>query len=224
LCKSPCRGGRARCGRTSWLPKIPARAIFMEVKSNTSVKMLKRLLVAVLAVLAMAYAAVAQEMDVDRYTINAKIDFAASARDVQAQLQLVNPASTSKPKIFLRLTKQAKIGQVTLGGAAVQADTSEDHRFTGLNVITLTPGSSIPPGGRVTVGVNYRLEVPDSTPLLSIYPGEVLVLPEAAWFPAPSTPFAIYGANTAPFALNVSAASSSPEFRVVSAGRVKSEG
>src|SRR5262249_58332559 len=139
----------------------------MEVKSNTSVKMLKRLLVAVLAVLAMAYAAVAQEMDVDKYTINAKIDFAASALDVQAQLQLVNPASTSKPKIFLRLTKQAKIGQVTLGGAAVQADTSEDHRFTGLNGITLTTGSSIPPGGRGTVGGNYQAQVTRSTPPLS---------------------------------------------------------
>src|SRR5262249_62146748 len=97
-------------------------------------------------------------MDVEKYTINARIDFAASALDVQAQLQLVNPASTSKPKIFLRLTKQAKIGQVTLGGAPVQADTSEDHRFTGFRVITLTPKRPIPPGGGGTVGVDLRLE------------------------------------------------------------------
>src|SRR5215469_17750755 len=186
--------------------------------------MLKRLLISILAVLSMACAVAAQELDVEKYTINAKIDFKASALDAQAQLQLFNPASTSKPKIYLRLTKQAKVSQVTLGGAPVQHDTSEDRRFTGLNIVTVTPSNSIPPGGRITVGVNYRLEVPDSTALLSIYSGEVLMLPEAVWFPAPSTPFAIYGANTAPFALNVSASSSHPGFRVASAGRAKAEG
>src|SRR5215467_7227094 len=186
--------------------------------------MLKRLLISILAVLSMACAVAAQELDVEKYTINAKIDFKASALDAQAQLQLFNPASTSKPKIYLRLTKQAKVSQVTLGGAPVQHDTSEDHRFTGLNIITVTPGGSIPPGERLTVGVNYRLEVPDSTALLSIYPGEVLLLPEAVWFPAPSTPFAIYGANTAPFALNVSATGTRPGFRVASAGRARVEG
>src|SRR5215471_4690964 len=186
--------------------------------------MLKRLLISILAVLSMAYAVAAQELDVEKYTINAKIDFAASALDAQAQLQLFNPASTSKPKIYLRLTKQAKVSQVTLGGAPVQHDTSEDRRFTGLNIITVTPGGSIPPGGRITVGLNYRLEVPDSTALLSIYPGEVLLLPEAVWFPSPSTPFAIYGANTAPFTLNVTSAGTRPGFRVASAGRARVEG
>jgi hypothetical protein len=186
--------------------------------------MLKRITVAILVVLAMSCAALAQEMDVDRYTITAKIDFATSAIDVQSQLQLVNPSSTSKPKIFLRLTKQAKVGQVTIGGAPAQADTSEDHRFPALNMITVTPGSSIPPGGRVSVGVNYRLEVPDSTALLSIYPGEVLLLPEAVWLPAPSTAFAIYGANTAPFTLTASATPSGPGFRVVSAGAARADG
>jgi hypothetical protein len=194
------------------------------VGSEESVKMLKRLLFATLAVMLMTCAVAAQELDVEKYTINAKIDFAASALDAQAQLQLVNPASTSKPKIFLRLIKQAKVSQVTLGGAPVQHDTSEDRRFTGLSIITVTPSSSIPPGGRVTVGVNYRLEVPDSTALLSIYPGEVLLLPEAVWFPAPSTAFAIYGANTAPFVLNVTAAPTRPGFRVASAGRARAEG
>src|SRR5262249_28335011 len=155
---------------------------------------------------------------------NVKIDFAASAVDVQAQLQLVNPSNTSKPKILLRLTKQAKLGQVTVGGAPVQAETSEDHRFAGLTVITLTPASPLPAGGRVTVGVNYRLEVPGSAALLSIYPGEVLLLPEAVWIPAPSTAFAIYGANTAPFTLSVTAAAAGPGFRVASAGRVRADG
>ncbi|HKF56903.1 MAG TPA: hypothetical protein VKJ45_15700, partial [Blastocatellia bacterium] len=186
--------------------------------------MLKRLLISILAVLSMACAVAAQELDVEKYTINAKIDFKASALDAQAQLQLFNPASSSKPKIYLRLTKQAKVSQVTLAGAPVQHDTSEDRRFTGLSIITITPNSSIPPGGRITVGVNYRLEAPDSTALLSIYPGEVLMLPESVWFPAPSTPFAIYGANTAPFALNVSAAGKRPGLRVASAGRARVEG
>jgi tetratricopeptide (TPR) repeat protein len=186
--------------------------------------MIKKLLVATLAVLALSCAAIAQEMDVDKYTITAKIDFAASALDVQAQLQLVNPANTSKPKIFLRLAKQAKLAQVTLGNEPIQADTSEDHRFAGLTVITITPASSVPPGGRVTVGVNYRIEVPASTALLSIYPGEVLLLPEAVWLPAPSTAFAIYGANTAPFSLRVSATPSGPGFRVASAGAGRSDG
>jgi len=188
------------------------------------VKMPKRLLFAMLAVLAMSCSVIAQEMDVDKYTINARIDFAKSALVVESQIQLTNPASDSKSKIYLRLTKAAKIGQVTIGGAPVQTDTSEDHRFTGLSLITLTPSSPVSPGGRVTVGVNYTLEAPDSTALLSIYPGEVLLLPEAVWFPSPSTAFAIYGANTAPFTLTVSAASPSPDFKIASAGTVSAQG
>ncbi len=70
----------------------------------------------------------------------------------------------------------------------------------------------------------YRIEAPESSGLAAIYPGEALMLPEAVWFPMPSTPFTMYGPTTAPFTLSVNIAPNATGFRAASAGTLKSEG
>jgi len=72
--------------------------------------------------------------------------------------------------------------------------------------------------------LNYRLEASESSPLLHIYPGEVLLAPDSVWVPMPTTAFTIYGPTTAPCTIEVSLAAGASGFRAVSAGAMKTSG
>lgn len=186
--------------------------------------MLKRFTVALFIALTFTISAAAQDVDVDRYDITVNIDPAASALEARTALTLSNLSQTPKPKLYLRLTKLAKVGGATVGGAAAQVETVEDRRVTTLNQIVITPLTPLAAGASARVEVSYRIEAPESTALASIYQGEVIMLPEAVWFPMPSTAFTMYGATTAPFTLSVNVASSATGFRAASSGAAKSEG
>jgi len=185
--------------------------------------MLKRFTTGLLILIAAAINAAAQEVDVDRYNITARIDVAASAADVRAVINVSNLAQASKPKLYLRLTKLAKVGSVTVNGSTAQFETADDRRVTTLNQIIITPSSPLAAGATATVEVSYRIEVAESSALLHIYPGEVLLSPDAVWFPMPSTVFALYGPTTAPSSVTVSFASTSSNFRAASSGALKSD-
>ncbi|HKA22051.1 MAG TPA: tetratricopeptide repeat protein [Blastocatellia bacterium] len=186
--------------------------------------MLKRIPPAVLTILVFAVGAAAQEVEVDRYNINAKIDAVASAVDVRATLSISNLAQTPKPKLFLQLTKLAKVSSVTVNGASATFDAVDDRRVTTLNQIGITPQSSIEGGGKATVEVSYRIEAPESTAPIHIYAGEVLLTPAAMWVPMPPTMFTVYGPTTAPFTLTLNATSPASNFRALSSGTLKGEG
>ncbi|MEK6300018.1 MAG: tetratricopeptide repeat protein [Acidobacteriota bacterium] len=185
--------------------------------------MLKRFTTTILILIATAITAAAQEVEVDRYNITARIDVAASAADVRATLSISNLAQAPKPKLYLRLTKLAKVSNVTVNGSAAQFETADDRRVTTLNQIIITPSSRLAAGATGTVEVSYRIEVPDSSALLHIYPGEVLLSPDAVWFPMPSTVFSLYGPATAPSSVTVSFASAPSGFRAASSGALKSD-
>lgn len=186
--------------------------------------MLKRLLAVLFFTSAVAVSAAAQEVEVDRYNITVRIDAAASAVDARASLSISNLGQAPKPKLFLRLTKLAKVTGVTVNGATAQVETVEDRRVTTLNQLTITPQASIEPGAKATIEVSYRLEAAESTATVHIYSGEVLLSPNAVWFPMPSTMFTLYGATTAPVTVNVSAATAAGNFRAYSSGTLKTEG
>jgi aminopeptidase N len=182
--------------------------------------MLKSILSALLVVLTLSVAAAAQEVEVDRYTISARVDPAASAIDARASLAITNLAQSPKSRIYLRLAKLAKISSVTVGGAPAEFEATEDRRVTTLSQVVISPRTPVPAGGKATIDVSYRIEVPESTPLAAVYPGEVLMLPESVWFPMPSTMFTIYGATTAPFTLTVNTPAG---FGAASSGALKSD-
>lgn len=186
--------------------------------------MLKRIVPALFIGALFAISAAAQEVEVDRYNINARIDTAASAVDVRAALSISNLAQSPKAKIYLSLTKLAKVSAASVNGTSARVETAEDRRVTSLNQIVITPQTPVEGGGKATVEVNYRIEASESTPLIHIYAGEVLLAPGAVWVPMPSTMFALYGPITAPFTLTVSAASPVAGFRGLSAGVLKNEG
>ena len=186
--------------------------------------MFKKLLPALFILIALAAGAAAQEVEVDRYNITARIDATASAVDVRAALSITNLSQAPKPRLYLRLTRLAKVSSVTVNGASAAVETGEDRRVKTLNQISINPSSPIEGGAKATVEVTYRIEAPESTPLLHVYPGEVLLTPESAWFPMPTTMFTLYGATTAPFSLTLSAASPAGGFRAVSGGSLKGDG
>lgn len=185
--------------------------------------MLKGTFSALFVVVALAIAVAAQEVEVDRYNINARIDAAASAVDVRASLNVTNLAQSPKAKLFFRLTKLAKVASATVNGASATVETADDRRINTLSQITITPASSIDAGGKATVEISYRIEAPESTALIHIYSGEVLLTPESMWFPMPSTMFTLYGPTTAPFTLTLSTTQSG-KFRALAAGTLKGDG
>jgi len=182
----------------------------------------KKLTTAFLILVAAAIGAAAQEVEVDRYNINARVDPAASAADVRATLTISNLAQSPKLKLYLRLNKLAKVSSVTVNGSAAQFEAADDRRVTTLRQIIITPSASIAAGASGTVEVSYRIEAPESSALLHIYPGEVLLSPDAVWFPMPSTVFSLYGPATAPTTVTVSFASGS-NLRAASSGALKSD-
>jgi tetratricopeptide (TPR) repeat protein len=187
--------------------------------------MLKRFLPALLILIALNTAASAQEVEVDRYNINARIDAAASAADVKASLSISNLGQSGKSKIYFRLTKLAKVASATVNGAPAQIETAEDRRVTTLNQVIITPTSPIAAGAKATIELSYRIEAPESTAAVHIYSGEVLLTPEAVWFPLPSTMYTpLYGPTTAPFTLTLSATSPAGSFRALSSGTMKVDG
>jgi tetratricopeptide (TPR) repeat protein len=186
--------------------------------------MLKRIIYALFIVGVFATAAAAQEVEVDRYNINARIDTAANAVDVRATLSVSNLAQLPKPKIFLGLTKLAKVSTATVNGSSARFETNEDRRVSTLNQIIITPTSPIEAGAKATIELSYRIEALESTPAIHIYPGEVLLAPASVWAPMPSNAFVLYGPTTAPFTLTVSATSPVGSFRALSSGAIKSDG
>ena len=186
--------------------------------------MLKRFFYISFIISLLAICAAAQDVEVDRYNITARIDPAASAVDVRAVLSLSNTAQSPKPKLYLRLTNLAKISAATVNGSPAQVETVVDRRVTTLNQIVITPQTSIEAGAKATVDVSYRIEAPESTPFIHIYAGEVLLSPGAVWVPMPTTMYTLYGATTAPFSLTVSIGSTAGNFRALSSGTIKTDG
>ena len=165
--------------------------------------MLRRFIPGTLFVLIAASLAVAQEVEVDRYSVNARIDATASAVDVRAGLAVANLGQSPKSKIYLRLNKQAKVSACTFNGVAAPFEVTDDRRASALNQIVISPAASLAVGAHATLELTYKIEAPESSPLIAIYSGEVLLAPDAIWVPMPSTPYTLYGAPTAPVSMTI---------------------
>ncbi|HEU4388615.1 MAG TPA: tetratricopeptide repeat protein [Blastocatellia bacterium] len=182
--------------------------------------MLRKTVFLPVLLLGIASVAAAQDVEVDRYNVNARVDLAQNALDVRSGLTITNLAQTAKPKLYFRLAKSAKLSAATVGGAPAQFELVEDRLVTTLNQLTLTPKTSLAPGANTDVEVTYRIEAPETSPLLAVYPGEVLVVPEVTWVPMPWTHFTRYGPTTAPFTMSVTVPAG---FRAGAPGLIKSD-
>src|SRR5262249_2417293 len=152
--------------------------------------------------------------------VTVRVDPAASAADCRAAIQVVNLGQSPKTKLYFRLTKMAKVATATVNGATATVETSEDRRVTTLNQVVVSTDAGIAPNATAKIEISYRIEAPESSALIHIYPGEVLLAPEAVWVPMPSTALT-YGPITAPVTLDATIASATTSFRGLSAGASK---
>ncbi|MBI3652491.1 MAG: hypothetical protein HY231_15835 [Acidobacteria bacterium] len=181
--------------------------------------MLKKFSLALFITLLCAIGAAAQEIEVNRYTINARVDATANAIEVRATLDLSNLSQAPKPKLYFRLTKLAKVSAASFNNSSAQVEVSDDRRTNTLSQVAITPQAALAAGGKATLEISYRLEVPEATGLMAISTTEVLLMPDSVWMPMPSTGFALTGAITAPFTLTVT----NSALRVASSGNAKGD-
>ncbi|HJQ27641.1 MAG TPA: tetratricopeptide repeat protein [Blastocatellia bacterium] len=188
--------------------------------------MLKKFSFALIVGLLLAVTAAAQEVEVDRYQVSVRLDPAASAADCRAVIQVINLGQSSKTKLYFRLTKLAKVTSATVNGATAQVESAEDRSVTTLNQVVVSTDAGVAPAATAKVEINYRIEAPESSALIHIYPGEVLLAPEAIWVPTPGAgrQAIIYGPITAPLTLDASVASATNNLRGLSAGALKATG
>jgi hypothetical protein len=191
---------------------------------------MKRLLFVFIVLFTISGRASAQEFEIKRYDLNARVDVREHLIEVQARLQLVNLSAADlldklllggadKPRLTFFLNPKAKVAVMTVNGASVVVKTAEDARNNLIRVSTDIT-STITTAREFEVGMNYTIDAKDRTQFLRVSEGEAFALPSSFWFPVVHTPFGEHGADTAPFGLTVAPPAG---HRVVSGGIRKSD-
>lgn len=191
---------------------------------------MKRILYAISLCLLLAASARAQEFEIRRYDLNARIQPAALAVEVEAKMQVVNLsgpdlldklllAGADKPRLSFFLNPKAKIAGVTLNGATIEHQVSEDARNNLLRLSTAIT-SAIASTREFEIGINYTISAADRNPYQRVTAGESFLLPPSTWVPVLHTPVGDHGADTAPYSLTVTPP---PGQKVISGGIRKSE-
>jgi len=139
---------------------------------------------------------------------------ALSARTV---LTLRNVGTGGGATLSLRINSKAEIKSISIGSATASYRSVPEPRG-GAQRLTITLPSTIAPSDSVTATVEYRLPVAENSGLAAISPVNTQFLPLSLWYPAANTPFAVRGADYAPFRVTVTGASA------ISSGTEKSSG
>src|SRR5262249_53283962 len=174
--------------------------------------------------------AFAQEFEIKKYDISARVVPEEQKVDVQAKLRLVNLSgpdlaekillsSGDKPRLSFFLNQNAKVESMKINGAAVQPKPAEDTRNNLLRVyIEITSGMA----GFLELDVHFAYPIPaaDRSASLHVSSEETFLLPSSFWVPVTHTPYLDHGADTAPFTLTVAAPAG---LKVISSGVRKSD-
>lgn len=155
---------------------------------------------------------------VARYEIAANLGGGAPgerALSARATVNATNVGGAPGRTLTARISPDAKVSAVTVGGAAARYASEVDGQ-TKLQMIRVSLPEPVAPGGAVAVSFDYRLPVNENSGLAAVSPEGAQFLPLAYWYPTPNTPVAPRGADYAPFRLTVEGAGSDT---VVAAGR-----
>ncbi len=191
---------------------------------------MKSFLFVLLLVLTFPAVALAQEFEIKKYDLNARVDAASHTLNVEARLELYNLsardlldklllAGDDKPRLTFFLNPKATASKMQVNGADVPFKSSEDARNNLVRVSTDIT-SAIASVREFNVTLSYSISAVDRGQHLRISAGETLVLPPSFWFPVVHTPFGEHGADTAPFTLNVTPPAG---HKVISSGIRKSD-
>ncbi|MGH9936336.1 MAG: hypothetical protein ACREAM_08820, partial [Blastocatellia bacterium] len=174
--------------------------------------------------------AFAQEFEIKKYDLDARVVPGEQKVDVQAKLRLVNLSGADlterillspgdKPRLSFYLNPKAKVETMKVNGAAVQPKTAEDTRNNLIRVyVDITSGMASL--REFDVDLVYSVLAADRTAALRVSSEETFLLPASFWVPVTHTPYADHGADTAPFSLTVTAPAG---LKAISSGVRKSE-
>jgi tetratricopeptide (TPR) repeat protein len=192
--------------------------------------MTKKLFFCSISILLLSSIAFAQEFEIKKYEINARVVPEEQKVDAQAKLRLVNLSDPdlgerillspdSKPRLSFYLNPKAKVEAMKVNGAAVQPKTAEDAR-NNLTRVYVEMTSAMTGMREFDVDLDYSIQAADRGASLHVSGEETYLLPASFWVPVTHTPYADHGADTAPFSLKVEAPAG---LKVISSGVRKSE-
>ncbi|MBO0858774.1 MAG: hypothetical protein J2P21_09955 [Chloracidobacterium sp.] len=201
---------------------------------------MKKLFFCSISILLLSSIAYAQEFEIKKYEINARVLPEEQKIDAQAKLNLVNLSDPdlgermllspdSKPRLSFYLNPKAKVETMKVNGVATQPKTSEDARSNLMRVyIEMTSAMIGLP--QFDVEFTYSIPATERGAGLHLSKGETFLLPASFWVPVIHSPYAVladsHGADTAPFSLTVtlpSVPAGSAGLKVISSGVRKSE-
>lgn len=192
--------------------------------------MMKKLFFCSIFILLLSSIAFAQEFEIKKYDINARVVPEEQKVDAQAKLRLVNLSDPdlaerillspdNKPRLSFFLNPKAKVEAMKVNGAAVQPKTAEDAR-NNLTRVYVEMTSAMTGMREFDVDLNYSIPATDRGAALHVSGEETFLLPASFWVPVTHTPYADHGADTAPFSLTVAAPAG---LKVISSGVRKGE-
>jgi len=126
--------------------------------------------------------------------------------NARAVVSLRNVGRGAGSTLSLRINSKAEIKSVTVGRATASFRSTPETRG-GAQRFTITLPTAIAPNDNVSATIEYRLPVVENSGLAALSPLASQFLPQSLWFPSPNTPFAVRGADYAPFRLTVNGAS-----------------
>jgi tetratricopeptide (TPR) repeat protein len=159
--------------------------------------------------------AVAQEFEIKKYEVNAKVNVEARNLEITAKLRLVNLSPPdladrillspdNKPRMSFFLNEKAKLSALKVNGAEVPPKTAEDPRNRTLRVSTEMT-ATLASAREFEVEFNYTLPSPERSSSFHVSSNESFALPASFWVPVVHTPYAEHSADTAPITLSVTA-------------------
>src|SRR5215468_3679900 len=192
--------------------------------------MMKKLFFCSIFILPLSSIAYAQEFEIKKYEIDARVVPEEQKIDAQAKLHLVNLSDPdlgerillspdNKPRLSFYLNPKAKVESMKVNGAAAQPKTAEDAR-NNLTRVYMEMTSAMTGLPEFDVELTYSIPAADRGASLHVSGEETFLLPTSFWVPVTHTPYADHGADTAPFSLTVAAPAG---LKVISAGVRKSE-
>src|SRR5262245_58727107 len=192
--------------------------------------MMKKLFFCPISILLLSSIAFAQEFEIKKYEINARVVPEEQKVAAQAKLRLVNLSDPdlgerillspdNKPRLSFFLNPKAKVEAMKVNGAAAQPKTAEDAR-NNLTRVYIEMTSAITSLREFDVDLDYSIPATDRGAALHVSGEETFLLPPSFWVPVTHTPYADHGADTAPFSMTVAAPAG---LKVISSGVRKSE-
>lgn len=171
----------------------------------------------------------AQEFEIKKYDLNARIVPEEFRVEVVGRLRMVNLSGSDlsdkvllsandRPRLSFFVNQKAKVQAMKVNESTVTFKTAEDLRNTSLRVSTDIT-TVIATAREFDVELSYSITA-DRSPSLHVSKGESVLLPGSFWVPVVHTPYAEHGADSAPMSLTVSAPAG---LKVISSGIRKSE-